>query len=85
MGHDPGGRHQGAHVDIVAAHVPDTHIASVGILRVDFACVGEPCLFLDRQRIELGAQHDGRTRAVLEDGNDSGASNVLGDCIALRL
>ena len=48
------------------------------------AGIGEPGLFLDRQRIEFGAQHDGGTGAVLQNRDDTGATDVFGDIITER-
>ena len=46
-----------------------------------FAGIGKSGLFLDGKRVEFGAQHDRWPGAVFEDGDDSGATDSLGDFI----
>ena len=82
VGHDRGGTEHRCHVHIVSAGVHDADIASGIVFRADFAGVREAGLLLNRKPVEFGAQHHDRTGAILQDGDDSGATHVLGHRVA---
>ena len=67
---------------VVTAGVHDADFASRIVLGVDFAGVGQACLFLYRKPVEFGTQHDGRPGAVFQNGNDSCSADVFGDRVA---
>ena len=65
--HDLGGAQKRRHVQIVSAGMHHRNIASGVIFRVHFAGVGQAGFFFHGKRVQFGAQHDGRARAVLQD------------------
>jgi hypothetical protein len=79
-GTDPRG-----HVNVVAARVHHRHRLTRGVLPRRLTREGEPRLLFDRERVELGAQHDGRAGAVLEDAHDAGPSDARRDLEACSL
>jgi hypothetical protein len=64
------------HVHVMATHVPDRHRVPPRIFRLDLACIGQTRGLLDRQRIHVGAQHDGRPIAIAEQANDTGFADA---------
>ena len=71
------------HVDVVAAAMSDEVSRPFQICLV-VAGIGQAGLFLHRQRVELGAHHDGRSSAVLVDRDQPGLADFLGDLEADR-
>ena len=84
MSHDGGSAIPGGHVEIVSARVHDEDFVAFGVFCLDFAGVGQAGFFFDGKGIEFGAEHDDGARAVLEDGDDTGAADVFGDFKAQR-
>ena len=68
-------------MQVVPAGVHDRDILSAVILGADLAGVGEAGFFFHRKGIEFGAQHDRGPGTVLENGDDAGAADVLGDFV----
>src|SRR6516164_6827708 len=64
------------HVDVVAAAMGDKGFAPLpnGLVA---ACVGQAGLLLHRQRVKLGAHHDGRTVAIFVERNQPGLADLL--------
>src|SRR5581483_8576319 len=71
-------------MEIVAAGVHDRDIVAGVIMGMHFAGVWKASLLLDRESIEFGSQHDGWTGAVLQQRNDPGAADVLGNFVSER-
>jgi len=63
----------------VSARVHHRRRLAAGVLGHDGAGKREPGFFSHRQRVELGAQHHRRPRAVLHDGDDTRAADAGGD------
>ena len=82
VGHDGGRPEQRCHVDVMSAGVHDADFASGIVLGVDFAGVGQACLFFHRKPVEFGAQHDGWPGAVFQNGHDSRSAYVFRDRVA---
>jgi len=62
-------------VHVVAAGMRDRHRVPVAVRNPDFAGIGQAGLFLDRQRIHIGAQHDGQPLAVAQQPDDAGLAD----------
>jgi hypothetical protein len=75
----------GRHVQVVATGVRHRHGVPGGIFRRDLAGERQTGLFQHWQCIHLGAQHHGRSRTILEDGHDAGATDACGHLEAERL
>ncbi len=84
FGHHPRGPAPGRHVDVVAARVHDVRGLPAGVGYDRLARERQPCLLLDRERVELGAQHHGRTVAVLQDGHDARAADARRHVVSQR-
>ena len=82
--HDGGGADDRGHVQVVTAGVHDGNVAPGVVFGMNFAGVGKAGFFFDGKGIEFGAQHDRRARPIFQDGDNAGASDVLGDVIAER-
>ncbi len=67
---------------IVPAGVHDGNVAACIILGADLAGIGEACFFLDRKRVEFGAQHDRRAGAIFQDGDNACAADAFRDVVA---
>ena len=80
--HDLGCTQNCRHVQIVPAGVHHRNVATGVVCGAHFAGVGKAGFFFDGERIQFGAQHDGRARSVLEYGHYSGAAHPLGDLIS---
>jgi hypothetical protein len=63
-------------VHVVAAGMHDRHRLAVAVRDFDLAGIGQAGRLLDRQRIHVGAQHDGRPCTVAQEPDDTG----LPDC-----
>ncbi len=72
-GSDPRG-----HVHIVTAAMSDECFLAL-VLRLHLAGERKAGLFFHRQRIELGADHDHRSGAVLENADNTGLADAFGD------
>ena len=82
VSHDGGSGEDRSHVQVVSTGVHYGNVAPGIIFGADLTCVREPCLFLDRKRVQFGAQHDRWTGPILENGDYSSAAYVLCDFIA---
>ena len=69
-------------MDVVTAGVHDADFASRIVLGVDFAGVGQACLFFYREPVEFGTQHDGRPGTIFQNGNDTCSADVFRDRVA---
>jgi hypothetical protein len=72
-------------VQVVPAGVHDRDGFAGRVLGGDAAGERQAGLFLHRQRVELGAQHDGRPRAVAQQCDHAGAADAGGHVKAERL
>ena len=52
------------------------------VFGVDFAGIRQAGFFFHRKRVEFRTQHDGWSGAVLQDGDDPGAADVLSHLVA---
>ncbi len=57
----------------------DRHVLALVVFGADMRGEGQACLFLDRQGVELGAQHQRRAGSVLQNSYQAGAADMLGD------
>ena len=67
---------QVGHVDVVAAGVHHADRRAVLVLHLDLRGVGQAGVLDDRQRIEIGPQHQRRPGAVLEHAHDAVAADA---------
>ncbi len=80
--HDFGRAHERGHVQIVPAGVHHGDVAPGFVFCMHFAGVGESGFFFHGQSVQFGAQHDGRSSPILEDGDYSGAANMFSHIVA---
>ena len=67
---------------VVAAGVHHRHGIPFGIGGRDVAGIGQAGRLLDRQRIHVGAQHDGRAVAVAQQADDAGLADARRHLVA---
>ena len=79
--HDFRRSEQRCHMHIVTTGMHHRHVAACIILGMYFAGVGKTRTFLDRQRVEFGAQHNDWTITVLQDRDNSRATEVFCDVV----
>ena len=85
LGHQPGGAGPRRHVEIVSARVHDRRRLPGGVGRHHRAGERQSRFLRHRQRVELGAHHRGRSRAVLHHGDNARAAHAGRDVEAERL
>ena len=64
------------HVNVVPARVHHRRRLSAGVPHDDRAGKRQAGLLFDRERVELGAKHDGRPGAILHDRDDARAADA---------
>ena len=62
---------------VVAAHVRDGDGIAISVRRLRAAGIGKARRFLDRQRVHVGAQHDGGAVAISEQTYDAGFADPV--------
>ena len=68
-------------MDVVTARVHDTDFRAAVVFGSYGARVRKPGLFLDGQCVELGAEHDHGSVAVLQHADDAGAADPSRDLV----
>ncbi len=63
-------------MQVVAAGVHDAGVAAVGVLHGGARGVDQPGIFDDRQRVEIGPQHERGAGAVFQNADDAVAADV---------